>query len=198
MTNFRSTSAPVRRSCLGLIAARAATCLRHDPRAILASYLASSTSVSVPGPSPTMRTQASSSLAPSQCTCLPKCVTKLPLGMGTILSLSTLLPVATHHVPLTTVMKRSLGWKCGLLKLPGLNRLRTKRNAVIWIECRSAAHPPRPTEDGDEPVVRMEVRPAEMVALEPLVEHDVKSSLRRVAHEHRVLRAGGAWWIPFD
>src|SRR5262249_57244604 len=44
----------------------------------------------------------------------------------------------------------------------------------------------------------MEVRPAEMVALEPLVEHDVKSSLRRVAHEHRVLRAGGAWWIPFD
>src|SRR5262249_14966261 len=86
---------------------------------------ASSTSVSVPGPSPTMMTQASSSLAPSQCTCLPKCVTKLPLGMGTILSLSTLLPVATHQVPLTTVMKRSLGWKCGLLKLPGLNRLRT-------------------------------------------------------------------------
>src|SRR5262245_56767266 len=44
----------------------------------------------------------------------------------------------------------------------------------------------------------MEVRPAEMVALEPLVEHDVKSGLRGVAYEHRVLRAGGAWWIPFD
>src|SRR5215510_2835347 len=104
---------------------RAASRAGDTTRAIPGGYLASSTSVSVPGPSPTMRTQASSSLAPSQCTCLPKCVTKLPLGMGTILSLSTLLPVATHHVPLTTVMKRSLGWKCGLLKLPGLNRLRT-------------------------------------------------------------------------
>src|SRR5499426_258357 len=44
----------------------------------------------------------------------------------------------------------------------------------------------------------MEVRPAEMVALEPLVEHDVKPRLRRIAYEHGVLRAGGAWWIPFD
>src|SRR5262249_14703148 len=44
----------------------------------------------------------------------------------------------------------------------------------------------------------MEVRPAEMAALEPLVEHDVKPRLRRIAHEHGVLRAGGAWWIPFD
>src|SRR5262245_9441917 len=73
-----------------------------------------------------------------------------------------------------------------------------QRNAVIGIECRSAAHPPRPAEHGDESVVGMEVRPAEMIALEPLVEHDVKSRLRRVADEHRVLRAGGAWWIPFD
>src|SRR3954447_1940304 len=101
------------------------------------SYFASSTRVSVPGPSPTMSTQASSSLAPSQCTCLPKCVTKLPAGMGTILSLSALLPVATHQVPLTTVMKRSLGWKCGLLKLPGLNRLSaTYRPGLVGSPCR--------------------------------------------------------------
>src|SRR5262249_18563973 len=73
-----------------------------------------------------------------------------------------------------------------------------QRNAVIGIECRSAAHPPRPAEHGDESVVRVEVGRGGMVALEPLVEDDVMSSLRRVAHEHRVLRAGGAWWIPFD
>src|SRR5262249_41727297 len=73
-----------------------------------------------------------------------------------------------------------------------------QRNAVIGIECCSAAHPPRPAEDGDEAIVGMEMRPAEMVALEPLVEHDIKSSLRRVAYEYRVLRAGGAWRIPFD
>src|SRR6516164_10105018 len=69
---------------------------------------------------------------------------------------------------------------------------------ILWGHPRSAAHPPRPAQHGDEPVVGMEVRPAEMVALEPLVEHDVKPGLRRVAHEHRVLRAGGAWRIPFD
>src|SRR5262245_20651309 len=73
-----------------------------------------------------------------------------------------------------------------------------QRNAVIGIECCSATHPPRPAVDGDEAIVGMEMRPAEMVALEPLVEHDVKSGLRRVAYEHRVLRAGGAWRIPFD
>jgi hypothetical protein len=80
----------------------------------------------------------------------------------------------------------------------GDERARGKANAVVGIECRSAAHPPRPAENRDEPVVRVEVRAAEMVALEPLVEHDVKPRLRRVAHEHGVLRAGGAWWIPFD
>jgi hypothetical protein len=73
-----------------------------------------------------------------------------------------------------------------------------KANAVVGIECRSAAHPPRPAQHGDEAVVGMEVRPAEMVALEPFDAHDVKPRLRRVAHEHRVLHAGGAGRIPFD
>src|SRR3979411_2906152 len=60
---------------------------------------------------------ASSSLAPSQCTCLPKWVTKVPSRIGTVLAGSNLLPEPTHQVPLSTVMKRSLGWKCGRLKL---------------------------------------------------------------------------------
>src|SRR5205085_4805885 len=48
------------------------------------AYFASSTRVVVAGPSPLMTRMASSSLAPSQCTCLPKWVTKLPAGIGTV------------------------------------------------------------------------------------------------------------------
>jgi hypothetical protein len=44
----------------------------------------------------------------------------------------------------------------------------------------------------------MEVRPAEMVALEPLVEHDVDARLGGIADQHRVLRAGGARRVPLD
>src|SRR5215831_13884255 len=88
-------------------------------------YFASSTLVIVAGPSPTMSRIASSSLAPSQCTCFPKWVTKVPAGMATVLLGSNLLPVPTHHVPFSTVMKRSLGWKCGRLKLPASHLLMT-------------------------------------------------------------------------
>src|SRR5262249_8108756 len=88
-------------------------------------YFASSTLVIVAGPSPTMSRIASSSLAPSQCTCFPKWVTKVPAGMATVLLGSNLLPVPTHHVPFSTVMKRSLGWKCGRLKLPAIHLLMT-------------------------------------------------------------------------
>ena len=42
---------------------------------------------------------------------------QVPAGIGTVLLGSNLVPVPTHHVPLSTVMKRSLGWKCGRLKL---------------------------------------------------------------------------------
>ena len=48
-----------------------------------------------------------------------------PAGIGIMLFLSAWFPVATHQVPLSTVMKRSFGWKWGLLKLPGLNLLTT-------------------------------------------------------------------------
>src|SRR5436309_4341281 len=88
-------------------------------------YFASSTRVEVAGPSPTMISQASSSFAPSQCTCFAKWVTNEPVGMATVRLGSNLLPVVTHQVPLITVMKRSFGWKCGRLKLPGLNRFMT-------------------------------------------------------------------------
>src|SRR5262245_14512446 len=72
------------------------------------------------------------------------------------------------------------------------------RNAVVRIEGRSAAHPPGAVEDGDEAVVGMEVRLAEVVALEPLVADDVEPRLRRIAYQHRVLRARGGRRIPFD
>src|SRR4051812_17835034 len=41
----------------------------------------SSAAVEVAGPSPMISSTASSSLAPSQCTCLPKCVTKVAAGI---------------------------------------------------------------------------------------------------------------------
>src|SRR3954454_23439472 len=76
----------------------------------------SSAPVEVAGPSPMIRRTASSSLAPSQWTCLPKCVTKLPAGIGVVLAGSNFGPEPTHQVPCNTTMYRSLGWKCGRLK----------------------------------------------------------------------------------
>src|ERR1051326_8751358 len=86
-------------------------------------YFSSSTRVLAAGAMPTMRMVASSSLAPSQCTCPPKWVTKVPGRIGTVLFGSHLRPLPTHQVPCSTVMKRSLGWKCGLLKLFPLSHL---------------------------------------------------------------------------
>ena len=60
--------------------------------------------VDVAGPSPMIRRTASSSLAPSQCTCLPKCVTKLPAGIGVVLAGSNFGPEPTHQVPCSTTM----------------------------------------------------------------------------------------------
>src|ERR1700754_3168435 len=64
----------------------------------------SSAAVEVAGPSPMISRMASSSLAPSQCTCLPKCVTKLPAGIGTVLAGSNFGPEATHQVPCSTTI----------------------------------------------------------------------------------------------
>src|SRR6267143_2180567 len=64
----------------------------------------SSASVDVAGPSPMISSTASSSLAPSQCTCLPKWVTKLPAGIGVVLAGSNFGPEPTHQVPCSTVM----------------------------------------------------------------------------------------------
>src|SRR2546429_516743 len=52
-----------------------------------------STWVLVPGPSPKIKSEASSSLAPSQCACLPKWVTNVPAGNGTLLSGSKFVPL---------------------------------------------------------------------------------------------------------
>src|SRR5712671_5377687 len=70
---------------------------------MLAPYF-SSAAVDVAGPSPTIKSTASSSLAPSQCTCLPKCVTKLPAGIAVVLAGSNFGPEPTHQVPCNTAM----------------------------------------------------------------------------------------------
>src|SRR2546423_9708930 len=73
-----------------------------------------------------------------------------------------------------------------------------KWHAVVGIKIRAAAHPPSAAEHGDEAVVRMEVRTAEMVSFQPFVEHNIKSGLRRVAYKDRILRTGRARGIPPD
>src|SRR5271166_597449 len=132
-TSSRSTS-----SCFGPRRKRP-----HDSaRPISANYFASSTRVLVVGPSPTVRRIASSSLAPSQCTCLPKWVTKVPAGMGTVLAGSKLLPVPTHQVrgqePFLCRILHSKGETYPLLFALGISRffLRGAKNSplsgVIW------------------------------------------------------------------
>src|SRR4051812_4969962 len=63
-----------------------------------------SASVEVAGPSPMISSTASSSLAPSQCTCLALCVTKLPAGIGVVFAGSNLGPDPTHQVPCSATM----------------------------------------------------------------------------------------------
>ncbi len=46
-------------------------------------------------------------------------MTWLPAGIGTVVSGLNSGPDPTHQVPDTTMKKRSLGWKCGRLILPG-------------------------------------------------------------------------------
>src|SRR5262245_9560635 len=84
-----------------------------------APHLLGANGVLVAGPSPHTRMVACSSLAPSKCTPLARWVTKLPAGIGTVAPGSNLGPEPTHQVPDTTMKKRSLGWKCGRLMLPG-------------------------------------------------------------------------------
>src|SRR3974390_1820065 len=64
----------------------------------------SSAAVAVAGPSPMINKTASSSLAPSQSTCLPKWVTKLPAGIGVVFAGSNFVPEPTHQVPCSTTM----------------------------------------------------------------------------------------------
>src|ERR1700735_3618965 len=61
------------------------------------------------------------------------------------------------------------------------------RNRLVWIEFRSRAHPPRPRNHCDEPVVRMPVRTAHVIR-SPFRQHHVKSRLRRIARQDRHLR----------
>ena len=71
-------------------------------------------------------------------------------------------------------------------------------HAVVRIKRAAASHPPGAIEHHDEAVVRVKVRPAEMISLQPPVAHDIEPVLRRVADQHRILRAGRAWRVPFN
>src|SRR4029450_4664004 len=87
-----------RSRCDKMTVAHSITSLAQSRRSRLLErlgYFASSTLVIVAGPSPAISRTASSSLAPSQCTCFPKWVTKVPAGMATVLLRSNLLPVPT-------------------------------------------------------------------------------------------------------
>ena len=80
---------------------------------------AATNGVLVAGPSPHTRIVAGSVFAPSKCTPFAQWITCVPAGIGTVASVSNLPPLPTHQVPESTMKKRSFGWKCGRLMLPG-------------------------------------------------------------------------------
>src|SRR4029077_17812694 len=72
---------------------------------------------------------------------------------------------------------------------------RRHRNRAVGIEFRAGADPRRSLEHGDEAVVGMEVRPAEMIARGPLDHNRIESRFRRFAGQHCGLNPGG-WHKP--
>src|ERR1043166_1329520 len=88
-------------------------------RYFFSMFSAATNGVLVAGPSPHTRMVAGSVLAPSKCTPLAQWITCVPAGIGTVASGSNLPPLPTHQVPEITMKKRSFGWKCGRLMLPG-------------------------------------------------------------------------------
>ena len=54
----------------------------------------------------------------------------------------------------------------------------------------AATDPPCSLEHGDEVLVRMEMRSAELIARKPVGHDDVEAGLRRITSEHRSLEAG--------
>src|SRR6266571_5279191 len=65
------------------------------------------------------------------------------------------------------------------------------RHREAGIEFVAGGDPPGALDDGDEAVVRMKVRPAEVARLETVHDH-VQPGLFRVADEYRLVDAGGA------
>src|SRR6202040_567285 len=64
-------------------------------------------------------------------------------------------------------------------------------NRVRGIEYVAGAHPPGSLEHGDEAVVWMKMRPAEIVACEPFVQNDIEARLFRIADQYRSAAATG-------
>src|SRR5215469_1369490 len=83
-----------------------------------------------------------------------------------------------------------------LLAVVGHERPRVHRHRILRIELVAGADPPGALEHRDEAVIGMEMRPAEIVPGEPLVDHDVEPGLFRIADQHAVAVAAGAF--PLD
>src|SRR5205807_5336251 len=71
-----------------------------------------------------------------------------------------------------------------------------RRHRSGGIELAPAADPPGALEHGDEAIVGMEVRTAEVVALEPFVDHQVEPGPVGIAGQHGAAVAAGA--LPLD
>src|SRR5262245_29553160 len=75
---------------------------------------------------------------------------------------------------------------------------RHRYRAALRIEFRTRADPPRALQDHDVAVVRVKMRPAEMIALGPFGVHHVEARLVRISDHDRVLCAPRIHRSPWD
>src|SRR3954452_13173011 len=85
-----------------------------------------------------------------------------------------------------------------LLAVVGNDSAGRHGDGVVRIELVAGADPPSALEHGDEPVVWMEMRAAEIVAIQPFVENDIQTFLGRIANQHCILIARTRRAFPFD
>src|SRR5215469_7913890 len=83
-----------------------------------------------------------------------------------------------------------------LLAEMGHERPRVHRHRIVGIPLVAGADPPGALEHRDEAVIGMEMRMAEIVPGEPLVDHHVEPGLFRIADQYAVAAAAGAF--PLD
>src|SRR5262249_6736391 len=69
---------------------------------------------------------------------------------------------------------------------------------MLRIKLRTSADPPGARQHGDEAIVRMEMRPAEMIAGLPFIDHDVEAWLGRITDQDRTRVAAARAVLPRD